>query len=147
MPGEAKTDLVYCLRMLEAIGKIEVYSRNFDDPFEFFEVAEQRNFNASLLLLLHIGEQVNRLSNSLKQATPQVPWQQIKAFRNIVAHEYIGVDRLVVFETIKKYLPKLGSDIAAIIRESVRVGIFDQEEYQLSKDSAYYRHIHFSSIL
>gem|GEM_PF-5458788 len=35
MPGEAKTDLVYCLRILEAIGKIDVYSRDFDNPTRF----------------------------------------------------------------------------------------------------------------
>jgi len=52
-----------------------------------------------------------------------------------------------VFETIKNDLPKLQKDIASIIRESVRVGTFNEEEYQLSKDSLYYRHINFSSIL
>ncbi|WP_020598321.1 HepT-like ribonuclease domain-containing protein [Spirosoma panaciterrae] len=74
MPLNHKTDLVYCLRILEAIGKIKVYAAGFDDPFVFFEANEQKDFNASLLQLLHIGEQVNRLSEQTKSAYSQIPW-------------------------------------------------------------------------
>ena len=74
MQSNHKTDLVYFLRILEAIGKINLYTLNFNDPFVFFEANDQKDFNASLLQLLHIGEQVSRLSDSTKTAYQQVPW-------------------------------------------------------------------------
>ncbi len=38
MQPALKTDLVYCLRILEAIGKIELYANGYEDPFVFFDL-------------------------------------------------------------------------------------------------------------
>ena len=35
-----------------------------------------------------IGEAVRRLSQSFKEAHPEIPWQQIIAQRHVLAHEY-----------------------------------------------------------
>jgi uncharacterized protein with HEPN domain len=145
-PG-SNNDLVYCLRILEAIGKIKLYSNGSKDPFDFFEANDQKDFNASLLQLLHIGEQANRLSEETKQIYEAIPWQQIRAFRNIVAHDYIGVDKLIVFETIQVHLPQLVQQIGQMIRELLVAKVFDPAEYQLSKVSRYYKHIDFDTIV
>ncbi|AUD07302.1 HepT-like ribonuclease domain-containing protein [Spirosoma pollinicola] len=47
-----------------------------------------------------MGEQVNRISDDTKQRYPHIPWQTIKALRNVVAHDYVGIDKLIVFVTI-----------------------------------------------
>ncbi|OJW78408.1 HepT-like ribonuclease domain-containing protein [Spirosoma sp. 48-14] len=146
MPSNHKTDLVYCLRILEAIGKIDVYATGFDDPFVFFEANDQKDFNASLLQLLHIGEQVNRMSEQTKTVYTQIPWQSIKTFRNIVAHDYVGVDKLIVFQTITDRLPELKQAIEHIIRTELDQNNFDNTEYDISKASDYYRHIDFNQI-
>ncbi|GAB3981788.1 hypothetical protein GCM10028806_52140 [Spirosoma terrae] len=146
MQSRHKTDLVYCLRILEAIGKINVYASGFSDPFVFFEANDQRDFNASLLQLLHIGEQVNRLSDMTKERYQQIPWTKIRAFRNIVAHDYVGVDKLIVFQTIVIQLPQLKQAIQDIIRTEIDQNGFDEAEYQLSKVSEFYRHIDFNQI-
>ena len=99
------------------------------------------------LLLLHIGEQVNRLQESLKATYSQVPWPAIKGFRNLIAHDYVGIDRLVVFDTIVQQLPTFKQDIAHIIRTEMQLGAFDKADYELSKQSSYYRHIEFDKIV
>lgn len=144
-PGN-KTDLVYCLRILEAIGKINLYALGYIDPFIFFDANDQKDFNACLLQLLHIGEQVNRVSEQTKQAYSHIPWRIVKAFRNIIAHDYVGIDRLIVFDTIQQQLPILKQEIEAVIRVELIKKNFDQTEFDLSKQSNYYRHIDFSSI-
>lgn len=146
MPLNHKTDLVYCLRILEAIGKIKVYAAGFNDPFVFFEANEQKDFNASLLQLLHIGEQVNRLSEQTKSAYSQIPWQKIKTFRNIVAHDYVGIDKLIVFQTIAVHLPDLKQSIEHLIRTELDQHNFETTDYELSKASDFYRHIDFNQI-
>lgn len=144
-PGN-KTDLVYCLRILEAVGKINLYALGYVDPFVFFDANDQKDFNACLLQLLHIGEQVNRISEQTKQAYSQIPWHTIKAFRNIVAHNYVGIDKLIVFDTIQQQLPVLKQEIESLIQMELAKRSFDQHEFDLSKQSNYYRHIDFSSI-
>lgn len=133
--------------MLEAIGKIDLYANGYDDPYVFFDANDQKDFNACLLLLLHIGEQVNRMSDTLKATYAQTPWQSLKGFRNLVAHDYVGVDRLIVFETIRQRLPNLKEHIEHIIRTEMQQGTFDRVDYDLSKQSNYYRHIDFDKIV
>lgn len=146
MQSTPKTDQVYCLRILEAIGKIELYASAYTDPYAFFDANDQKDFNACLLMLLHIGEQVNRIGQPLKSSHNQISWQAIRGFRNLVAHDYIGVDRLVVFEIIQQQLPQLKKYTEHIIRTELRQGTFDRIDFDISKASSYYRHIEFDKI-
>jgi uncharacterized protein with HEPN domain len=54
-----------------------------------------------------IGEAVGKLGSELKQAYPDVPWQDFKDFRNLLVHEYFGVDLEIVWNTIHNDLPML----------------------------------------
>ncbi|QMW05072.1 HepT-like ribonuclease domain-containing protein [Spirosoma foliorum] len=146
MQPSLKTDLVYCLRILEAIGKINLYATGYDDPFVFFEANDQKDFNACLLQLLHIGEQVSRISEETKSSYVNIPWQTIKALRNIVAHDYVGVDKLIVFVTITEHIPVFKVDMEHIIQTELKQGNFNQTEYDMSKQSNFYRHIDFTNI-
>ena len=44
--------------------------------------------NAAALCILQIGELVGKLTDDFREQHPGVPWRQIKAMRNIVAHSY-----------------------------------------------------------
>jgi uncharacterized protein with HEPN domain len=47
-----------------------------------------------------LAEAVSHLSESLKARHPEIPWRAIVGFRNIVAHDYIGVDLHLVWQAI-----------------------------------------------
>lgn len=61
-----------------------------------------------------IGEMVERISEKLKDANPQIVWNRIKGFRNLVAHDYFGIDAEEVWQIIKNDLPKLKQQISKI---------------------------------
>ena len=145
MQPNIKNDLLYLLRMIEAIEKIKIYSADFDDPLTFFDANEQKDFNACLTLLTHIGEQVTRISVSLKESYPLIEWQKIKDYRNKITHDYTNVDRFITFEVIKNHLPALQTDIQNIIQEQVKQEIFSLEEFILAKTSPYFKHINFDN--
>lgn len=146
MQPSLKTDLVYCLRILEAIGKINLYAVGYDNPFVFFDANDQKDFNACLLQLLRIGEQVNRISEDTKLRYAHIPWQTIKALRNVVAHDYVGIDKLIVFITITEHIPAFRLEMEFVIQTELKQGNFNQTEYDLSKQSNFYRHIDFTNI-
>lgn len=50
---------------------------------------------------------------ALKQDAPDVPWAKVAAFRNVLAHEYLGVDPLLVWAIIENHLPALQSALAS----------------------------------
>jgi uncharacterized protein with HEPN domain len=54
-----------------------------------------------------IGEAVGNLPGSMKEIYPDVPWQDIKDFRNLLIHEYFGVDLEIVWNTVCNDLPIL----------------------------------------
>ncbi len=93
-------DLIYLLRILDAIGKIILYTKDYVTPDEFIFSNDQRDYNALLLLLMQIGEQSSKISVETKNKFPHIEWQNIKSFRNRVAHDYVNVDKLIVFAII-----------------------------------------------
>lgn len=67
-----------------------------------------------------IGEAVGRLPNELKATHPEVPWREIKDFRNLLIHAYFGVDLAIVWHTIHAEIPPL---LAAV--EALRAAVGD----------------------
>ncbi|MFN4173715.1 MAG: DUF86 domain-containing protein [Parachlamydiaceae bacterium] len=54
-----------------------------------------------------IGEASKSIPKSFRSKHPQIPWDQIGAMRNILIHEYFGVDTKIVWNTAKKDLHTL----------------------------------------
>ena len=54
-----------------------------------------------------IGEAVNHLPEGVTGAHPEVPWPQVRGFRNILVHQYFGVDVDVVRDVVETHLPPL----------------------------------------
>ena len=118
----ANKDLLYLLRVLEAIGKILLYSKEYKKTEDFFFANNQKDYNASLLLMIQIGEQSNKVSKETKKKFPKIKWQIIKGFRNRVVHEYVNIDSLIVFSIIKNDFPELILQISNCIKEQIQDG-------------------------
>ena len=59
-----------------------------------------------------IGEMADKLSDDFKLKTQEnVDWLKIKSFRNIIAHNYFGVDAEEVWQIVHDYLPGLKSHV------------------------------------
>lgn len=89
----------YCDQITEAIG---IFGNNYD----IFSSSNTYR-NACCLCLLQIGELVGTLSDSFLNAHKQIPWRQIKGFRNIVAHAYGTIEPAVVWDIISHDLSSL----------------------------------------
>ena len=105
----------YCLlNMLDAIDKIKQYSSSFTSADDFFNATQA--FDASLMNFIVIGEMVEKLSEELVMASgTEINWYQIKGFRNILAHNYFGVDAEEVWQIIHNSLPGLESQLKKIL--------------------------------
>ena len=56
-----------------------------------------------------VGETARRLSDNVKAAHPEVPWQSVYAFRNIVVHDYRAIDPKRVWVIATEDLPDLAA--------------------------------------
>lgn len=98
--------------MVEAIENIERYTSRgrarFDDD-ELVQVWMIRHIHV-------LGEAANRLGQGFCQQHPELPVAQIVAMRNILVHEYFGIDLQAVWNVVESDLPALKLQIIAILR-------------------------------
>ncbi len=101
MPNESK---VYLEDILVSIERIETYTRDFS--YEEFA----KNYliiDAVVRNLEIIGEAVKKLPVELKDKYSEVEWKKVAGLRDILIHEYSGVDLRIVWDIITHKVPEL----------------------------------------
>ena len=101
------------LAILDSINRILEYVKGIASAKEYFQ--SQIVFDATLMNFINIGEMANRISPDLKAKYAEVNWQKMKEFRNLVAHDYLGVDAEEVWQIIKDDLRPLENSIKKIL--------------------------------
>ena len=105
--------LLYCQDILESGAAIQSYVEGID--FDAF-VKDRMRYSAVIREFEIIGEAVGKLPATLKGGYPEIPWQDVKDFRNLLAHEYFGVDLEIVWNTIQNDLPVVLKAVQEIAR-------------------------------
>ena len=86
-----------------------------DLSFEEFKVKEKITIQDSVVRRIEIiGEAANNLPDSYQKEHPEIEWRKIVGMRNILAHEYFGVDLKIVWDTATKKLPELKQELAKL---------------------------------
>jgi len=62
-----------------------------------------------------IGAAIKRISPELKSMHPQIEWRKIAGFREIVSHNYFGIDADEIWDIIQNHLPPLIEKLRAIL--------------------------------
>lgn len=101
----SEKDTMNLLAMIEAIEKIEKFTATIQSSAEFEN--DFKSFDACLMNFIVIGEMTLRLSSDFMEKHNEVEWYKMKAFRNMVAHDYFGIDAVKVWDIIKIQLPSL----------------------------------------
>lgn len=94
--------------------QIEATIDRFGDSYAVFS-KDPIYRNAAALCILQIGELVGKLTEDFRATHPGVPWRQIKAMRNIVAHSYGTIDPEVTWEVMTEDIPALKSYCSNIL--------------------------------
>ena len=104
----------HCLEtLIEAIDRIIEYTSGFNSADDFNN--DYRNFDATMMNFVVIGEMVDKISDEFKKSHSNIEWIKIKGFRNIVAHDYFGIDAEEVWQIIKNKIPSLRIEIATLL--------------------------------
>ena len=112
MPNRDKHSL---LAILDAIQTIETALSHTDSSMAFS--SDRIVFDAVLMNFIVIGEMAKRLHDEIKQHHPHIKWDKISDFRNIIAHDYLGVDADEVWQIIRSDLPTLRTAIQSMLLE------------------------------
>ena len=72
--------------------------------------------DAVLRNLQTIGQSVRRLSGTLRAAYPEIDWRSIIGLRNVLVHDYLGINLERIWEIIERDMPALQRTVDAILR-------------------------------
>lgn len=61
-----------------------------------------------------IGEAARHIPSHLQERYPQVPWAEMRAMRNVLSHEYVGISLPILWQTITGDLPALEKTLREI---------------------------------
>jgi uncharacterized protein with HEPN domain len=109
-----KDDRVYLLHILECIRRVEEDTAGGKDAF----LASHALQDAVLRNLQTMAESTQRLSENIKERYPQIEWRRIAAFRNVLVHDYLGIDLERVWEITRRDVPELKITVLSILVDS-----------------------------
>jgi len=116
MSKKFRDDKLYIDDIIDSINAIETYLKtlNYDDFIE-----NRMVYSATIRELEIIGEAAGKLSQSLKEDYPNIDYRTIKDFRNVLAHEYFGVDMEIVWLIATEKVVALKEEIQKIDMSSL----------------------------
>jgi uncharacterized protein with HEPN domain len=98
--------------ILETIADIETFTDNVE--FEAFQVNREKVL-AVVKSIEILGEAVKKVPDDIRSQYPDIPWKSIAGMRDVLVHEYWGIDVNIIWATVQEGLPPLKAAIAKIV--------------------------------
>lgn len=106
-------DRLYLIHIRECIERIVEYTAKGREAF----LTDTRTQDAVLRNLQVMCESTQRVSKESKAAHPEIDWKGMAGFRNVLAHDYLGVDIRDAWEVAQTRLPGLKRAVEAMLGE------------------------------
>ena len=104
-------DEVYLHHIYDSILKIEAYAKIGEDKF----FAESHWQDAIIRQLEILGEASKKLSKKFREDYKDIPWKRMAGLRDILIHEYFGVDLNAIWQIVERNIPQLKDQISKIV--------------------------------
>lgn len=109
-----KSDFAYLRYILDTIERIETAVGVGKMAF----LASAIHQDAVLRNLHTITETTQRLTPALKARYPEVEWAELSAFRNVLVHDYLGIDIDLIWRVVSVDIPKFKDQVARMLSET-----------------------------
>jgi len=110
----SRNESLYLADIREACEKVLRFTKGMS--YKNF-VNDDLHFDAVLRNLEIIGEAVKNISEETRKKYPKVKWRKIAGFRDIVAHEYFGINDETVWDIVEKEIPALLAIVKTMLDE------------------------------
>lgn len=98
--------------ILEAIERIERYTQKVS--LAAFSENEEK-IDAVVRNLEIIGEAARHIPQTVRVKYPEIEWRKIIGLRDILIHEYFGIDLTIVWDIVRNKLPQLKDQLQALL--------------------------------
>jgi uncharacterized protein with HEPN domain len=105
---------IYLEDIRDAIDKVKRYTEGLS--LEAFE-NDDKTIDAVVRNLEIVGEAVKMIPDAIRLAHPNIEWKKIAGLRDILAHQYFGIDIEIIWDILQNKLPALEKEIKEILPE------------------------------
>ena len=109
-----KNSKIFLTHILNSINLVEEYLKG-KSKLDFFNSIQLQD--SVIRRIEIIGEAIKNIPNDIKKNYNQIPWKEITGMRDILIHQYFGVDLDLTWQVIDKDLPKLKKQISDISKK------------------------------
>lgn len=110
--GRDVTD--YLADILNAVKEVEEFTHDMN--FEAFE-EDRKTINAVIRSLEVLGEATKHIPTSFRNKHPKIPWSKMAGMRDVLIHDYMGVDLMTVWKVARERLSEIRSAIEKLVCE------------------------------
>lgn len=109
-----KNPEIFLKHISESIKEIENYTKRISKEKFSKDIKTQ---DAVVRRIEIIGEAVKNLPKDFKKKHPEISWREITGMRDMLIHEYFGIDFNIVWKTVKKDIPQLKKNILELLKK------------------------------
>lgn len=102
----------YLADILNAITEVDEFTSGM--TYDNFE-EDRKTINAVIRSLEVLGEATKHIPVSFRNKHPDIPWSKMAGMRDVLIHNYMGVDLLTVWKVAKERLPEIRPAIEALL--------------------------------
>jgi uncharacterized protein with HEPN domain len=101
---KTKDDATRLGHIFDAICRIEEYTRGVDkNTFDNYGMMQ----DAIMRQIEIVGEASRNISDEFQEVHPELPWLQMRGLRNKIVHDYLEINKDVIWDTVQNDLPEL----------------------------------------
>ena len=102
----------YLNDILTAIAEVDDFTRGMG--YEDF-TTDKKTINAVIRSLEVLGEATKHIPAPFRKKHPDIPWSKMAGLRDVLIHDYMGVDLMTVWKVVKERLPEVKEQVGGLV--------------------------------